>query len=106
MLLHVKDRLLLLGILGKAEGNLITLRVIRDLQREVSFSEEESKALSFKSEGNAIQWDAAGDAGKEFEIGDLARKAITDIFKGIEEHGQLTMAHLPLYEMFLPADVK
>ena len=42
--LSVLERITLLGLLPK-EGTILTLRVLRDLQRETSFSEAELTAL-------------------------------------------------------------
>ncbi|KKL11469.1 hypothetical protein LCGC14_2545550, partial [marine sediment metagenome] len=47
MLLNVKQRLLLLNILPD-QGDYITLKIIREQQERLSFSEEELKRLKVK----------------------------------------------------------
>ena len=48
MKLSVKARLLILQVLPD-ESNITTMRIVRDLQGNLSFSEAESKALAFRS---------------------------------------------------------
>jgi len=96
--LSVSDRLLLLGMLPK-EANFVTLRIVRDLQGELSFSEDEIKALNFRDmPSGGIQWDASGDIPKDIELGDAALKTVKDSFTKMDEEGKLTLIHLALHE--------
>lgn len=96
--LTASDRLLLLGMLPK-EANLITLRVVRDLQSELSFSEGEIKALNFREmPGGGVQWDVEGDTLKMIHLGGAALGMIKETFAKMDEEGKLTLAHLELYE--------
>jgi hypothetical protein len=65
------DRLLLLRLLPRT-GDLTTLRIVRDLERELSFSEEEHAALQFVNEGNSMRWNQVADTGAAVEFGDVA----------------------------------
>ncbi len=101
MQFDVKERLILLKALGVVEGNLETLRVVRDLQTEIGFSEEEHKAAKFKQEGDQIFWDQDSKVLKEVEIGPAALEAALFMFNKLAESQKLTMELLPLYERLL-----
>src|SRR5207247_9230228 len=53
----VQERLILLSILP-AEGDLTTLRIVRGLREQLSFSEEEHALLKFNQAENRVAWDA------------------------------------------------
>jgi len=101
MLLSVPERLLLLNVLSRAEGNLVTLRVVRDLQTLVGFDEDELKALDFQWDGEMTRWNPAADVEREFAISPTTQKTVAGVFKRLDAKEQLTMQHLPVYEKFL-----
>jgi len=100
MLLSVFDRLILLNILPK-EGDITTLKIIRTLKDNLSFSEDEHKSLEFKHEGDQIAWQQGADIPKEIEIGEKATDIIIESLKSLNKAKKLTEAHLPLYEKFI-----
>lgn len=99
----VMERMLLLKALAGVEGNLATLRVVRDLQGELSFSEEEHKEINFRQEGTQVRWDPHNAALKEVPIGPAAMDAALFMFKKLDETQTLTLEYLPLYEKLLKA---
>jgi hypothetical protein len=101
MKLNIPERLTLLNVLGKAEGNLTTLRVVRDLQRLVGFDEDELKAIGFIQDGTTLKWNPEANAEREFLISPATQKVVVDLLKRLEAQGTLTMNHLPLYERFV-----
>ena len=96
MLLSVHSRLLLLNMAGRAEGNVTTLRLVRDFQRELSFSEEELAALKFEQTEGQVRWQQAVEP-KEIAVGPELKKAVAGWFPA----EKLTMETLPLYEQFV-----
>jgi hypothetical protein len=98
MQLTVKERLLLLNVLP-GEGDIFALRLIRDLGRELSFSEEEHAALKFEDitigENPAKRWDETADPMKDITIGP---KAISLLCAAIEAIPKLPMDYLAVYE--------
>jgi hypothetical protein len=98
MELSVIDRLTLLNIIPK-EGDYTTLKIVRKLQEELSFSEEEHKLLNFHQEEAALFWDE--DIKKEVEIGEKATDVIVDAFKKLDKGKQLKMEQMELYERFV-----
>lgn len=101
MQFNVLERLLLLKALAAVEGNLATLRVVRDLQGELSFSEDEHKELGFRTEGTQVRWDPSNISNKEVSIGPAALGAALSVFQKLDEMHQLTLENLPLYERLL-----
>lgn len=99
--LGVLDRINLLQVLPTARGSVATLRIVQDLQRELSFSEEESAALEITAEGERITWRADAASAKDVEIGPVATGVIRSAFEALDAQGALTMDYLPLYERFV-----
>jgi len=95
----VVERLLLLSLLP-AEGDLTTLRIIRKLREDLSFSEEEHKALNFRAEGGQTLWEAGGDISKEIAIGPKAHVLIVDTLTKMDKEKKLRVDHLSLCEKF------
>jgi len=101
MKLSIPERLVLLNVLGTAEGNLTTLRVVRDLQTLVGFSADELKEIGFVQEGPTLKWNPEADVEREFLISPATKTVVVDLLKKLETMGTLTMNHLPLYERFV-----
>ena len=99
MLLSVFERLILLNILPK-EGDITTLKIIRKLKDDLSFSEEEHTALQFKNEDGQIMWKEEADIKKEIEIGEKATDIIAEALKALNKAKKLTEAHISIYERF------
>ena len=101
--LSVLERVVILAILPR-QGDITKLRIVRDLERELSFSEEEHKALKLRSlPDGRIKWDGA--ATKTIEMGDVALGLIRDRLKELSDSDQLQMDHLPIYERFVEGKV-
>lgn len=95
--LNVFERLSILQALPPT-GNFITMRIVRDLQDKLSFTEEEIKDLEIKEAQNSVSWNQEGNKSKEIEIGEKAMDIITKAFKTQDEEGKLSLRTLPLYE--------
>jgi len=105
MELSVYERLLLGNILKPMQSNFATLRIVRDLLGELSFSEEEHAALELRMEdGGAIHWKREADEPKKIEIGPKARKIIADRLRDLSARNLLTLQHMDLYERFVDED--
>ena len=101
MKLNVMERLTTLGILPK-EGNFTTLKVLRDLQMKLSFTEEEFKEFEVKQEGDQIRWNPqTGNEEKEIEIGEKATDLIINSLKELDKENKLGAQHMSLYEKFV-----
>ena len=98
MKLSVLDRLVLLNVLPK-EGEITTLKVIRKLKDDLSFSEEEHKVLKFRQEGENLAWDELPD--REIEIGEKATDVIVNAFKNLSKQGKLHVDYVEMYDRFV-----
>jgi len=99
MKLSVGDRLILLGIIPQ-QGDFTTLKIVRDMRDELSFSEEEHKKLKFRQEENMTYWEE-GLEDKEINFGEKATDIITDAFKKLNDQKKLRIEHMELYEKFV-----
>jgi hypothetical protein len=101
MLLNTKERLILIASLPK-EGDYTTLKIVRKLREDLSFTEEEHKALQFVSNPEGmLNWQPSGDKSVEIEIGDKAREIIKSALMKLDAEKRLTEDHLELYERFV-----
>lgn len=100
MELSVYNRLILLNILPK-EGDFTTLKIIRKLREDLSFSEQEHAALQFKQDGGNVQWKQEGDVPVEIPIGEKATDIIVEVLKKLDKEKKLTDQHMDLYEKFV-----
>ena len=98
MELSVLDRLVLLNVIPR-EGDLTTLKIVRRLNDDLSFSEDEHKVLNFHNEGEVLKWNEIPN--KEVAIGEKATDVIEKAFKKLNQQGKLHMDYLDLYERFV-----
>jgi len=87
MILTVLERLVVLQLLPR-RGDLTTLRIVRDLERDLSFSEEEHAALNFRKEGTATRWNEGVVPDKEAEIGAVGQQLVVDGLMAAEQSGR------------------
>ncbi len=101
MQLQVSERLILLNIIP-GEGDITTLRIIQQLRTDLSFSEDEHKALEFQvGEGGAVHWKTDADVGKDVEIGEKAHDIIKSRLEELSNQKKLQLQHMALYERFV-----
>ena len=98
MRLSVADRLALLNILPQ-EGDITTLKIVRKLREELSFSEEEHAILQFQNDGQMIRWNPLED--KDVEVGEKATDIISDAFKELNKQKKISVDWVELYERFV-----
>lgn len=98
MKLSVGERLVLLSVLPQ-EGDFTTLKIIRNLKDDLSFTEEEHKLYQFQFEGEQVIWENNGD--KEINFGEKATDIIVNAFKKLDQQKKLRMEHIELYEKFV-----
>ena len=100
MLLTVRERLILQSILPQ-EGDFLTLKVLRKLQEDLSFTEEEHKLYKFVQSENQVTWDDKMEQGKEIEIGKKANDIIVLALSKLNDQKKLRMEHYDLYARFV-----
>lgn len=99
MKLSIKNRLRLLAILP-AQGNLLTLKIVRKLREELSFSEQEHKDFEIKIVDGSIKW-KKGVEDKEIELGDKAKEIVEKRLRELNDKEELTVPDIDLWEIFI-----
>lgn len=93
-----------LGNLLPTKHDFITLKIIRDLQDQLSFTEDEIKKCNIRSEidnGRPVtRWDDAKYS-KEFQFGEVLNDIIVKQLKKLDEMKALPIDHMTLYEKFI-----
>jgi hypothetical protein len=97
--LSTLDRLLLLAALPE-KGSFTTLRIVRGLREDLSFSEEEHAALNFTEDGDMVRWEPGAAIVKDFEFGKKALDCIEQALKTKSEGGEADEQLLALWEKF------
>jgi hypothetical protein len=100
MQLDVMERLVLLSILPR-EGNFTTLKLMRKLREDLSFSEEEHKLLMFVQEGDRVKWNLQAGVMKDFDFGDVVNGIIVNQLKKLDKENKLSDDSFTLYEKFI-----
>lgn len=106
MKLTVPERIALLGVMP-AQGNVITLRIIKELQSKLSFTEEELKHYGIKNtthpDGNfTVSWNPElANETKDIGIGEVAEGIIAEQLKRLNSQDKLHVSMIPLYERFV-----
>ncbi len=106
MKLAVTERMVLINVLPQ-EGDVVTLKVIRDLQSALGFSEEEIAELDHGTVDGKIGKDVDEKVpSKEVSIGAKAFEIITGALRRLSDSGELHISWLPVYERFCEADLQ
>jgi len=106
MKLTVHERLMIGNILPQ-EGDFVTLKVLRNLKMDLSFSEAETKKWSIVSSDGRVDWRLFTDKNKpidqeaEIEVGVKAKDIIVKALAELNEKKKLREEHLTLYERFI-----
>jgi len=100
MKLNLLERVTILGILPK-EANFLNLKIIKDIQDVVSFTEEDFKEFDIKQTDGMITWNAKGTEEKEISIGEKATDIIVEALKELNKDKKLTANHYSLYVKFV-----
>jgi len=100
MKLSVKERLLLAGILQQKSGNLVTIRLVHELQMALGLSDKEIVDLEITFDGNQTRWNNAKEQPVEIPFGEAALGIIVESLKELDARNALTLDTLPLYEKF------
>ena len=101
--LTVKQRIDLQSILPP-QGDFLTIKMIRVLREDLSFSQKEHKLLEFVNHPNgSIEWNAnaAPKCIKEIEIPETIISVIKETLEKLNTSKQITESHLDFYEMFM-----
>jgi len=109
MIVTIAERLVLLGILPR-EGDVLTIKVIRDLKDEIAFSDQELVDLKLEQvdEGRRTVWDAeaAEKHKKDIDFGTKGVEIIKETLQNLDAKKILSIEALPLWEKFVETPLK
>ena len=103
MKLNVRDRVILLSVLPR-EGDILSLKILRKLREDLSFSEDEQRLFEFKQdlERGQVSWDPkCTDAEKEVMIGVRGLEIVKEALEELNKQKKLHVDMLELYEKFV-----
>lgn len=100
--LTVLDRILLFGVLPN-EGDILTLKTLRVLREDLSFSDEEKDQFDIVSTAEKITWNEQKAEGhvKRVTITPKMQVTIAERLKQMSAQGKLQDLHVDLYDKFV-----
>ncbi len=102
--LTVGERVMLGTMLAPIAADVVTLRIVRKLQEELSFSDEETEALEFERKDSRVTWNTNVPQTKEFDFQPGALRVIHEQLKKANASKTLTLQQLDLYDKFCPEE--
>lgn len=102
MKLNTPERLMLYEVLPR-QGDVTSLKIVRDLQNELTFSQEEHDILSLvvDPKTSQITWNVKADFEKEIPLCNVAVKIIYDSLVELNRKKMLSIHYLDLYDKFM-----
>ncbi len=82
------------------------MKLLRKLQDELDFGEEEHKKYQFKQNGQTISWDETVCQTRDISIGDKSKEIITAALGKLNDGKELQMEHFDIYEKFVNPEGK
>ena len=77
------------------------MKLLRVLKEELSFTEEENKALEFDQRDEQVFWKQDADISKDVKIGEIMTELIKKELQKLNDEEKLTDAHIDLYDKFM-----
>ena len=100
MELKVMDRVLLRQLLP-IQGNIITLKIVKDALDTLDFTKDEIESLNFVQEGQNLKWDSTKDQPKEIVLSSLAIDMIKKELRTLEEQQKLKLEQMNIYDLLM-----
>jgi len=98
--LTMVERFAVLSALPK-EGSYATLRVLRDLQHQLAPSEEESKEMELKQEGERVKMNSKAGEERDLDIGERGEDLIFRALQELNRNEKLQEHQFGIYEKFV-----
>jgi hypothetical protein len=98
--LIIPERIGLLSILPR-EGDITTIRLVRELRESLSFTEEENQKHNIRLDNGMLTYNNIGETPKEFEVGDTMKSLISKSLKDLDKEKKLIESHIPIWEKFV-----
>ena len=95
MILNIKERIMLLGLLPQ-EGSLIEMVDVYDLVRELKLSDTEKKESEYRQEDKNLIWDPDKDPNKDISMSQDQFDIIHKSIDKLSEAGKISIEYIPL----------
>ena len=96
----ILERITLQELLPKQE-DYVTMKIIRDLRMELSFSEKEIKDFEINQTNSHITWNTVKEKKKKIDIGETAHSIICEALKKADKEKKINEQNISLYEKFI-----
>ena len=101
MEINVHNRLLILNAIPK-EGDILTVRVVKDLSDKIGLSSDEVTDWEVKtSPSGNITWNVDKIQNKEIEFNLSEKSIISDALRKLNKESKLTVEYLDVYKLFV-----
>ena len=100
MELNIKQRLALLNVVPVEGVRMTDLRIAKELQLRLGFTEEEQAQFGFVQADDRLNWNQEADGPVDIKIGPRAHVLIVDALKKLDEEAKLTLDHVDIWELF------
>jgi len=102
MELTIPERLHLTMILPR-EGDITTIKIVRELREALSFSEEEHALFDmvFDATQGKVEWNKEKDLGVDIPMGPKAMSIIVETLEKLNKEGKLSEQHISLWDKFV-----
>lgn len=100
MKLTLLERAVGLSLLPE-KGDFSTLRTVQEARNNLALSEAEVKEFDYKSEGNKMSWNEAGNEEREIKLSKLAERILADKLKDLNDKKELVTNQMSLYEKLI-----
>ena len=104
--LSVGERIMMGNMLAPIASDVLSLRIVRKLQEELSFSDTEIEALEFERTEGRVTWNTDVPQTKEFDFQPGALRIIQEQLKKANASKTLTLQQLDLYDKFCPEEAE
>jgi hypothetical protein len=97
--LSIRQRIVLLSILPE-QGDLLSLRIVRQLREDLSFSEAEQADCQLVSDAGQVRWKEGAVPDKAIDIGPKGQEVVRTALKKLDDDKALRLDQLDLCDLF------
>jgi hypothetical protein len=94
---NIGERLMLMGLLPK-EGNVLTIKVVRELRQALEFDSFELESAGITINGTRFEWKK--DFVKYVDVSAVAKDVIVKALKELDKSGKVNEAQIVLFDKF------
>jgi len=98
--LDVGERMIAIGVLPR-EGNIVTLKIIRDLKTRLGISAQEYQDFGIVQDEEKFSWNQKGMVQREFDFADVEVDLIKNCLKKLDSENKLHQDMVSVYEKFV-----